>query len=162
MTELELGTVTLRGDHDGFLSRKCPSCSRVFKRAVVRISAGEAPAPYCPYCAKANEDDWYTVQQLAYVQAAMEQTAMKHATEEFTSMLRGLKSEFIEFKPGSPQLPPDPGAPPVEPEEGFIRADVPCHEDDPFKVEETTMGQVACTVCGIPNDVGDVVQLSPR
>jgi hypothetical protein len=159
MTEVEFGTVTLTGDHHGFLSRRCPNCSRVFKRAVVRITAGELPARYCPYCARANEDDWYTVEQRAYVQAAIERAAMKYATEQVTSTLEGLNSEYIEFKAGSPQLPPDPGAPPSEPEEGFIRADVPCHEDDPFMVAVTTTGQVACSVCGIPYDVGEVAQL---
>lgn len=159
MTEVELGTVTLRGDRDGFLSRECPSCARTFKRAVVRITAGELPSPYCPYCATPNDDDWYTVEQRAYVQAAMERAAMKFATEQFTSMLEGLKSEYLEFKAAPAQLPPDPGAPPSELEEGFIRVDVPCHEEDPFKVEVTTTGLVACTVCGIPYEVDDVAQL---
>lgn len=156
---VDLGTVSLTGDEDGFLSRQCPSCQRVFKRPVHRIQAADSSAPYCPYCAVANDDDWETAAQQTYYQAAMDRAAMKYVHEQFNKSMGSIQSESLRFTPGTPDLPPDPGSPPPDPSQGFVRVDVPCHEDDPFKVAEATSGDVVCTVCGIPYPIGDVVQL---
>lgn len=158
MGEVELGSASLTSDGDGFLSRRCPSCSGVFKRTVARISQGELPAPYCPYCAAPNEGDWYTQEQEEYLQASMSRAASKYIQEQLGGMLRGLNSDFLKVSAGKVELPPDPGSPPVESADGFVRVDVPCHENDSFKIVATTGGEVACTVCGIPYPVSDVVE----
>lgn len=135
---VDLGTVSLTGDEDGFLSRQCPSCRRVFKRPIAGIHAAQPPAPYCPYCGGANDGDWETAAQQAYYLAAMDRAAMKYVHEQFNASMKSVQSEFLKFTPGTPDLPPDPGSPPPDPSHGFVRVDVPCHEDDPFKVADGT------------------------
>lgn len=159
MGDVVLGSASLTSDSDGFLSRRCPACSGVFKRTVARINAAEFPAPYCPYCSAPNEGDWYTQEQEIYLQASMSRAASNYVQNQLGDMLKGLQSEFFTVTPGKAELPPDPGSPPVDSAEGFVRVDVPCHEDDSFKVVATTGENVACIVCGIPYPVSDVAQL---
>jgi hypothetical protein len=74
-------------------------------------------------------------------------------------MLEGLSSSSFSVSHGEVDLPPDPGAPPTEPEEGFILIHVPCHPDDPLKIEHSWSNEVACPICGISYPVSDVADL---
>lgn len=157
---VELGKVALTSDSDGFLSRQCPSCGQVFKRPVARMKGDDAPpAAYCPYCSATSDARWDTNAQSAYLQAHMNRLASDYVHRQFREMLDSLSSSSFRVSHGEPDLPPDPGSPPPEPEEGFIQVHVPCHPDDPFKVSQSWSGEVACPICGIPYPIADVADL---
>lgn len=62
----EQTTISIPTDDDGFISRKCPACSKLFKAKYGEGS--DKPLSHCPYC-DATGDDWFTDEQRAYVQA---------------------------------------------------------------------------------------------
>jgi hypothetical protein len=89
----------------------------------------------------------------------MERLAAEYVSKQFSEMLDGLSSSFLEVSHERGDLPPDPGAPPVESIEGFRMVRVPCHPDDPLKIDSSWSDDVGCPLCGITypvSDVGDV------
>ena len=160
MSEVELGQVELQSDPEGFISRQCPTCQRVFKLSVARLKADDAsPVAYCPYCRTPNADDWYTDDQQAFLHAAIQRAAMQWVSGQFGEMLGDSQGSGMEVSQGEHELPPEPAGPPAEETEGFTVVDVPCHPDDPFKITSETTGEVACPICGIPYEVTDVARL---
>ena len=135
---VELGKVALTSDSEGFLSRQCPSCGLVFKRSVARMKGEDAPpAAYCPYCSTTSDARWDTDAQSAYLSAHMNRLATEYVNRQVSEMLDNLNSSMFRVSHGQPDLPPDPGDAPSEPEEGFVQVHVPCHPDDPFKVAQS-------------------------
>ncbi len=144
-------------DADGFLRRECPNCEREFKWRSTLPSendAGEtqeAPeAYYCPYCHEpADRDGWWTKEQMEYIQelAAAEMLGpelrrFKNDMERTDRRSRGL----IRFDVSLPPLSrPEPLAEPDD----MVRIDLPCHPEEPLKVDESWDQEVACLVCGI-------------
>ena len=63
----EQTTISIPTDTDGFISRKCPACSKLFKAKYGEGS--NHPLSRCPYCGS-SADDWFTDEQRAYVRAA--------------------------------------------------------------------------------------------
>ena len=157
---VELGKVALNGDSDGFLSRQCPSCRRVFKRPISRMQDSDAsPAAYCPYCGATPEGRWDTDAQAAYFQAHAARLGAEYVATQFREMLEGLSSSFLQVSHEQADLPPDPGAPPPESLEGFRLVRVPCHPDDPLKIDAPWSDDVACPLCGITYPISDVAGL---
>jgi uncharacterized Zn-finger protein len=159
---IELGRVELTGDSDGFLSRQCPTCGRVFKLLVFRMQNETAPeAAYCPYCGTTPASRWDTGDQAAYLRAHVERLGAQYVARRFREMLDGLDSSIFKVSHGESSLPPDPGTPPLEQTAGFSLVRVPCHPDDPLKIEESWSGEVGCPICGITYPVSDVAELGP-
>lgn len=144
-------------DADGFLRRECPNCERQFKWWSTPPSeddAGEtqeAPeAYYCPYCHEpASPDGWWTKEQLEYVHKLAAAEVMGPELRRFKDdMERGNRRSrgLIRFDVSPPPLSrPEPL---TEPDD-MVRIDVPCHPEEPTKVEEGWDGEVACLVCGV-------------
>lgn len=155
-------------DTDGFLRRECPSCERQFKWWPTSTSeeateeAQEAPEVYyCPYCHEpADPGAWWTKEQLEYAQqlAAAEVLGpelrrFKNDMERGNRRSRGLVRFDVSLQPLSR---PEPL---TEPDD-MVRVDIPCHPEEPIKVEETWDQEVACLVCGIHYPVELVRALS--
>ena len=60
-------TISIPTDSDGFISRKCPACSKLFKAKYGEGS--DQPLSHCPYCGS-SDADWFTDEQRVYVRAA--------------------------------------------------------------------------------------------
>jgi len=156
MSEIPI-PMSLPLDKDGFLRRECPNCERQFKWWPTPSSeetpeeAQEPPEAYfCPYCHEpADPGAWWTKEQLEYAQQLA-------AAEVLGPELRRFKSEMesenrqsrglIRFNVSLSSLPrPEPL---TEPDD-MVRVDVPCHPEEPLKVDEEWDREVACLVCGI-------------
>jgi hypothetical protein len=83
--------VSLPGDRDGFISKRCPSCARRFK-ARTDIERLE----HCVYCGATSSAGWYTEEQEAYILAVACEQGVDPMLEEF-----GRELEQINV-PGSP------------------------------------------------------------
>jgi hypothetical protein len=144
-------------DKDGFLRRQCPSCERAFKwwQTPPDESAEATPAApeayFCPYCYEpADPGAWWTEEQLAHAKqlAASEVLgpALRQIGREFGRGSRRSRASSIRFEFSSPSLPhPEP----LTEQDDMVRVDVPCHPEEPVKVDEEWVQEVACLVCGI-------------
>ncbi|MDA8216340.1 MAG: hypothetical protein M0Z94_01840 [Dehalococcoidales bacterium] len=142
-------------DSDGFLRRECPKCERQFKwlhREAEPSSEIEAPAPeayFCPYCHEpAPPDAWWTKEQLDYARALAMAEVVGPQLRRFQRSLQSLN------RPGgflrvdvTPSATPRPEAL-TEPDD-MVRVDLPCHLEEPLKIDEAWTAEVACLVCGI-------------
>ena len=158
--------MTLPLDSDGYLRRECPHCERQFKwlpNPVDSSETSDATPPehyFCPYCHEpAGLDAWWTKAQLEHVRALMMAEVVEPQLEKFKRDLRSLD------RPGSlfrfdvdTTIPPDPD--PLSEADDMVRLDLPCHPDEPVKVDEAWTGEVACLMCGIRYPV-DLVRALP-
>lgn len=78
-------TISIPTDDDGFISQKCPACSKLFKAEFGEGS--DKPLGYCPYCGAAG-GDWYTDEQRAYIEAAGRNFALEVVRRELGEMTR--------------------------------------------------------------------------
>ncbi len=165
MSEISI-PMNLPLDKDGFLRRECPNCERQFKWWPTPSSEDaseetqEAPEAYfCPYCHEpAGPDTWWTKEQREYAQELA-------AAEVLGPRLRRMKgdlergnrrSRMVRIEMSVPSLSrPEPL---TEPDD-MVRVDVPCHPEEPMKVDEEWGQEVACLVCGIRYPVELVRQL---
>jgi hypothetical protein len=118
-----------------------------------------SPAAYCPYCSATTEGRWDTDAQSAFFRAHAARLGAEYVAKQLRKMSDGLSSSFLQVSHEQVDLPPDPGAPPVESQEGFLLVHVPCHPDDPLKVDASWSDDVACPLCGISYPVSDVADL---
>ncbi len=153
-------------DKDGFLRRECPNCERQFKwwhtsSEEISEETQEAPEAYfCPYCHEpAPLDAWWTKEQLEYAQ----QLAVAEALgPQLRRMKNGLergnhRSKRISFEmSGSAFSRPEP----LVELDDMVPVDMPCHPEEPLKVDEDWEQEVACLVCGIRYPV-DLVRALP-
>ena len=155
-------------DADGFLRRECPTCERQFKWWPTPPSEEsaerprEAPESYCcPYCHEpADPGAWWTTEQLEYAKELA-------AAEVLGPELRRFKNDMERGNRGSRGLIGfDASLPPLsrpellaEPDD-MVRVDVPCHPEEPLKVDESWDREVACLVCGVHYPV-DLVRALP-
>lgn len=144
-------------DADGFLRRECPTCEQQFKwwptlppeEASAEETQEAVEAYFCPYCHEpAPPDAWWTKEQLEYAQELA-------AAEVLGPQLRRLKSDMegsnrqsrgIRFDISLPSLSRPESL--IEPDD-MVRVDVPCHPEEPIKVDEAWEREVACLICGI-------------
>lgn len=155
-------------DEDGFLRRECPSCERQFKwwhtpddeNDAAEVGE-EVEAYFCPYCYEpAPPGSWWTKEQVEYMQHLAAAEALEPQLRSMKNNLeRGnRRSKWINIEMSVPDLSrPEPL---VEPDD-MVRIDLPCHPEEPLKVDETWEQEVACLVCGIQYPV-DVVRALPE
>jgi len=79
----EQTTISIPTDGDGFISRKCPACTKHFKAKYGEGS--DQPLSHCPYCG-ATGDDWFTDEQRAYAEAASVNFARSIVSRELGKM----------------------------------------------------------------------------
>ena len=148
--------ISLPLDEDGFLRRECPNCERQFKWWPTPPS-DEAPgetqegpeAYFCPYCHEpADPDAWWTKEQLEYAQELA-------AAEVLGPELRRMKDDLEGGNRGSGMIRIDMSVSSfsrpellTEPDD-MARIDVPCHPEEPIKVDEGWDEEVACLACGV-------------
>lgn len=86
-------SIPLDVDHDGYLGRECPECEEYFKITPgTGITEGEPPC-HCPYCGHcANQDQFFTKEQIKYAESVV----MKQVSD---AMTKDLKSLEFDIKP---------------------------------------------------------------
>ena len=154
---------------EGFLRRESPTCERQFKwwpTFPPEEDAEEVQEPpdvyYCPYCHEpADPEAWWTKEQLEYAQELA-------AAEVFEPELCCFKNDMERSNRRSRRLirfdvslPPLSKPEPLTELDDMVRVDVPCHPEEPTKVDEGWDGEVACLVCGIRYPV-DLVRMLPE
>lgn len=166
---VDLIKAPIQTDSDGFLSRECPFCHKLFK---IKPEIGEVksddeePAEQnenedtevnaepveqcCPYCGqKASGESWLTQEQKNYTRVYVENLAAKIFNDfsaDLESQFRGNK--YVSFKANSvPQEEPW-----ISPEPNDMRIfDLPCCKR-PIKVEDDYKGTIFCPYCGFPHE----------
>lgn len=155
-------SISLPLDEDGFLRRECPNCERQFKwwqtseeDSPTEEAREEIEAYFCPYCYEpAPPSSWWTKEQLEY----MQQLA---AAEALGPQLRSMKNNLERGNRRSKGISIEMSVPDLtQPEplvelEDMVRVDVPCHPEEPLKVDDAWDTEIACLICGIryPADV---------
>ena len=167
MSEVTL-PMSLPLDSEGFLRRECPACERQFKWWASQPGGGDGDdavnetveAYFCPYCYEpAAPDAWWTKEQRAYAQQLV-------AAEVIGPRMRDLKHGIDRVnRPGSlvrveTQLSVAGRPDPLTELEDMVRIDVPCHPEEPLKVDDEWDDEVACLSCGIRYPV-DLVRVLP-
>jgi hypothetical protein len=156
MSEISI-PMTLSLDNDGFLRRECPNCERQFKWWSTPSEGCESqgatqavPETYfCPYCYQpADPNAWWTKEQLEYAQRLAATEVLKPQLERFQRDMkrRSRRSKNIRIEASSQPLPKPES---LTENDDMVRVDVPCHPEEPIKVEEGWEREVACLVCGI-------------
>ena len=144
--------VQLPLDADGFLRRECPHCRQQFKwhnGSTADRPEGELdPAVFhCPRCGvSAAPDQWWTQEQLTFIQQSAAGPALREAADELEKAFRGVKG--MTYKRGQLDE-PEPPAALQEPDDMIILAP-PCHPWEPVKVPEEAAARVCCLMCGEP------------
>jgi hypothetical protein len=144
--------VSLPLDSDGFLRRECPHCGQQFKwhnGSTADRPEGEIdPVVYCcPLCGtSAGPDEWWTQEQLAFMQQSLLGPSLREATDKVERMFRGVKG--VTFERGHLDEPEPPSAL-HEPDDMIIVAP-PCHSWEPVKVPPDALARVHCLFCGEP------------
>lgn len=145
-------SIQLPLDEDGFLRRECPHCSRQFKwhhgPTSERPPDSVDPAVYfCPRCGNsAASDQWFTQEQITYIEEAMIGPALREASDAIEQVFRGVRG--ITFKRNSYDEPEPPPA--LQESNDMIIVASPCHPWEPIKVPEEAASQVHCLICGAP------------
>jgi hypothetical protein len=138
-------------DTDGFLRRECPNCVEEFKwhygPTDTRPDGVVDPPQFtCPLCGRqANEDQWFTQDQVQYQHALVNFHMMDVVNAEMEKAFRG--SNNLKYTPGKNDAPPP--NPLTEPDDMLI-IESPCHPWEPVKVpqERADSGPLFCLVCG--------------
>jgi len=147
------GKVALPLDSDGFLRRECPNCLRQFKWHNGPASAeAEEQLPvdayFCPFCGQpAVTDQWFTTEQVEYIQGVAMREAMQAADDELASAFKKMSSKNFQIKKTGHLDIPDQPDPLTEPDDMLIVVS-PCHSWEPIKIPDTTAGPLHCINCG--------------
>ncbi len=160
MDEISL-SLQLPLDKDGFLRRECPHCGRQFKQwQGTRDEMQESPeAYYCPYCyASADADAWYTAQQLEYIQQqAMAEIVGPSLYRLQEQLEHASQSGLFRIEMNAPlAVEPDP----LVEFDDMVRLALPCHVEEPIKVDEQWNQEVVCVLCGTRYPTDEVRTLS--
>ena len=143
-------SIQLPLDDDGFLRRECPHCSQQFKwhhGPTAERPPGEVDPPvyFCPRCGNpAASDQWFTQEQIAYMQNALAGPALREATDAIEKAFRGAKG--ITFKRSSFDEPEPPAT--LQEVNDMLLVAPPCHQWEPIKVPEEAAGEIHCLICG--------------
>jgi hypothetical protein len=145
----ERTTISIPADSEGFISRRCPACSKLFK---VRYGQGsDQPLAHCPYC-NTRGDGWFTAEQRAYVEAVTQNFAQGVVGRKLDEMARGFnrsvpRGGFITAKMTHKPSPrrPVPSVP-IEPEEPMPVITFGCCNET-VKHDGSTAA-LHCVICG--------------
>ena len=156
MSATEL-SVSFPLDSQGFLRRACSACDGEFKWLSVEADAA-SPVPeeyFCPYCgASAAPNNWFTLEQLAYIESAVFDEVLGPSLEELSESVRQLNRSsggLIEVN-ASIELPERRQAPPVFEPDDMRQVTFSCHPKEPIKVDEAWRRPVHCLCCGQLSD----------
>jgi rubredoxin len=144
---------SLPTDHDGFLRRQCPTCLHYFKMhdgpANEEAEAQVSPSSYfCPLCGvSAKTDQWFTEEQVSYLDDLMESAAAQAVNEELASAFKNMRTRHFKIEKTGDFDVPDKPDPLVEPDDMTIVAS-PCHSWEPVKVPTGTVAPIYCLICG--------------
>lgn len=144
-------SVSVPVDDDGYLRRECPTCERQFKWHVGptgdRPSDATDLAVYsCPLCGEnAEPDQWWTQEQLDYVQAAAAGPIMEELNEELRKALSGSYGLF-EVTVESDRAPGPPAA--IHEPNDLVIVQSPCHPWEPVKIPDDWNDTLHCLICG--------------
>jgi hypothetical protein len=146
--------VTLPLDPDGFLRRQCPRCERLFKwfHGTTEDAPLDLPDPevyFCPYCGEESAtDQWFTDEQVDYIQAVAAQEALKLVDRELGSSIEALNRSSGGLLKAEMDVPySNPPAPLVE-RDDMVAVSSPCHPHEPIKIAEFWEEPIHCLVCG--------------
>ena len=143
-------SIQLPLDDDGFLRRECLHCSQQFKwhhGPTAERPSGEVDLPvyFCPRCGvSAAPDQWFTQEQIAYMEEAMSGPLFREASDAIEEAFRGVKGVTIKRNSSDE---PEPPTALQEPDDMIIVAP-PCHPWEPVKVPDEATGEVHCLICG--------------
>jgi len=143
-------SVQLPLDDDGFLRRECPHCSRQFKwhhGSTAERPSGEVDPPvyFCPRCGvSAAPDQWFTQEQIAYIEEAVTGPALREASDTIEKAFRGVKGVTVKRDSFDEPEPP----PTLQEPNDMVIVAPPCHPWEPVKVPDETTGEVHCLICG--------------
>ena len=166
MSDIQL-SMSLPLDKDGFLRRECPDCKRQFKwlptpaaeRASDPVMLAAAESYFCPYCyLPAAPSAWWTSEQLEYAKGIALAEGMgpvlRRFQESFGRMNR--PDSLIKITATAPTI----SSPePLHEVDDMVRVDVPCHPNEPLKIDADWTEEIACLICGIRYPVALVVAL---
>jgi ribosomal protein S27AE len=144
---------TLPLDHDGFLRRQCPNCLQYFKwhhgPANEEAEGQQAVSAYfCPRCGtQAVADQWFTVEQVAYIQEVVTPKAVQSIDDGLSSAFKGMNSKHFKVKKTGHLPVPEAPEELVEPDDMTIVAS-PCHGWEPVKVPDDAATPLYCLICG--------------
>ena len=156
MSEIPI-PMTLPLDQDGFLRRECPTCERQFKwwptppseEGLGEYTQEAVEIYFCPYCYEpADLNAWWTKEQLEYAEQLALAEALdpqlrriKNKLERGSRRVHGVNFEMSVPSLSRPELLSEP--------DDMVRIDVPCHPEEPLKVDKEWEHEVTCLVCGI-------------
>ena len=103
---------------------------------------------FCPYCGEASPlDQWYTNEQVDYMQALVANKAMRMVEDELgpaidkVNRAGGMVRMKLDVPDGNPP-------PPLFEENDLIAVEPPCHPNEPLKVVEDWGDLIHCLICG--------------
>lgn len=161
MDEISL-SLQLPLDKDGFLRRECPHCRQQFKQWQGTLGEmHESPEfYYCPYCyALADADAWYTTPQIEYIQQqVMAETVGPSLHSLQQQLAQASQSGKLRLEMTSHMLPMEPE--PLVEYNDMVQLALPCHIEEPIKVNEQWNQEVACVLCGTHYPIDEVRTVS--
>ncbi len=153
-------------DSDGFLRRECPNCERQFKwfsnptneeTSDEELLLLTPEAYFCPYCYElASTDAWWTKQQLEYAKQIALSQALGPEIRKLQRNLKGMSSKMLKVEVNEVSF-SDPV--PLEERDDMVLVKLPCHLNEPLKVDPEWSNEVACLVCGIQYPI-DLVRIT--
>lgn len=137
---------------EGYLRRECDSCGLQFKwhHGSTAGTPPDLPDPaeyFCPYCgAGAPTDNWFTQEQIDYIQAIAIGPGMREVARELENAFKPARRSGISFKANRDAVYPEPSEL-TEPHDMTI-VESPCHFYEPVKVLDSWSEPLHCLVCG--------------
>lgn len=175
MSDIIEMNISMPLDGEGFFRRSCPFCQKEFKVLLNQDELGELTQTavsgfmletdeedseetpeeasqelFCPYCGQqAPKEQWWTNEQLAYIQVYISNIASKLINENLIDPLsRSLSgSQSISFKGEKMEY----QEPWISPETDDMEIkELPCCQRK-IKIEENWSGTIHCFFCGFPH-----------
>lgn len=147
-------SISIPLDPDGFVRRECPTCHREFKwfdgHTEDTPPGWEEPDRYfCPYCGTdADDDEWFTAAQQAYVESVLLGHAEDLVREELDDVARGINRQGGLIRMNVSGGGSAPAPPPLSEPNDMVGVASPCHPFEPIKVLEGWDQPLHCLVCG--------------
>jgi hypothetical protein len=145
-----------------------PNCERQFKQQYVspdqettdNSSNESAEYYFCPYCYEpAPPDTWWTKEQLEYAKQVVFKEIMESTLHSFKQELEA-SNRTDNLLHIDVTLPSTPESTLPSEIDDMVRVDLPCHLEEPLKIDATWEKEVACLICGIRYPVDLVKALS--
>ena len=105
----------------------------------------DPPVYFCPRCGvSAAPDQWFTQEQIAYIEEAVTGPALREASDTIEKAFRGVKGVTVKRDSFDEPEPP----PTLQEPNDMVIVAPPCHPWEPVKVPDETTGEVHCLICG--------------